>query len=63
MQKEAGLLDSASPPNLLRISLYDASSNSGDLPDMNSLLGVEPNVEKGDIKKHREKVHLQRNHL
>lgn len=56
MQRDGGFPDSASPPNLLRNSLYDASSNSGDLPDMNSLLGLDANPEKGDIKRHREKV-------
>ena len=59
LQRDGHFPESASPPNLLRrSSLYDASSNSGDLPDMNSLLGIEAHLEKGDIKRHREKVAL-----
>ena len=49
-----------SPPNPLTPKLLDASSNSGDLPDMNSLLGHEGQAEaphgRADTKKSREKV-------
>ena len=36
-------------------SIFDASSNSGELPDLNSLVGEEPAQEVGGIKRHREK--------
>lgn len=36
-------------------SLFDASSNSGELPDLNSLMGEDTAQDAGDIKRHREK--------
>lgn len=45
-----------SPLGLIESPIYDASSNSGDLPDLDSPQNPVDKQEKGDLKRHREKV-------